>query len=211
MSTKTAIKDIKRRRIDWEIEQHIRECSSQGASPAQIRKDLFEKFPETETRKIPDQRVIRDIAREHTAEDRSGAWQLGDSEDTAGAKAVLAAMAAVNKYGYNATITRSEAEWIARIAPHADYGWEEDWRAREIAGSQPAPGLEPHSLWILARQYLACEANRRPTLAIDLLLAFKPWRDESWRTRAYQETLNRLGLKPLTYLWLLPEWEHSDE
>ena len=92
-------------------------------------------------------------------------------------------------------ITRAEADWIARIAPHADYWWEEDGKR----------GLEPQSLWILARQYLACGANQRSTLPIELLLAFKPWREDSWRREKYQETLDRLGLKPLTYLWLLPE------
>lgn len=190
----------KSRRIRSEFERFIRERAIQGASAPQIRQELIERFPEGKDRKIPDPRVVRDIVREHRTEDLSGPWQLGDSDSDADAAAVLAAMTAVHKYRRGAVITRAEAEWIARIAPHVDYGWEEDGRSL----------LQPDSLWILARQYLASRAHQRSTLPIDLLLAFKPWReDQRWRSTAYQEALDRLGLQQPTYLWLLPE--DSDE
>jgi hypothetical protein len=194
MDTRTEQKRVKDRRIHWQFEEFIRRRAVRGLSAAQIQRELSAKLQGT-GRKPPDGRTIRDIVKEHAVEDRSGPWQLGDSASDADATAVLAAMAVVYRDGYNARITRAEADWIARIAPHADYWWEEDGKR----------GLEPQSLWILARQYLACEANQRSTLPIELLLAFKPWREDSWRRKKYQETLDRLGLKPLTYLWLLPE------
>ena len=163
-----------RKRIRGEAQDLIRECVAKSWTPKQIHEVLGERFTGSE---VPSLRTVQRYVRDH-APDESGRWGVGDSsgEDAA---AILESLAAVAEKsgGRRTTLTKLEADWIARL--------------RTIA-----PERDPWDTYIDARRYISRQARGDSTEDLDLRYAFRPWRSKSDAARfdATQRARERLDL-----------------
>jgi hypothetical protein len=107
----------------------------------------------------------RYIDEQRSGPDTSGAWQFGDPSITNQAL-ILDTLAELVTWteGQTQLITTAEAEMLIELAPHT-------------------PGLSIRHRWRLAMLYRLRRARGAPTLDLDQFLAFKPWLDETHRTR----------------------------
>ena len=116
-------------------------------------------------------RTFERIVRDARIEDRDGKWSLGDSENSASARAVLDVLAALVTWseGQRMYVTKGEARWIAKI-------------------QKVASVLLPLDSWWIAVEYLRREAAGQGTQDLDALLALIPsWSDDTG-TKQSEET-----------------------
>lgn len=147
----------RRRRIDPDIMEAIEDMAAKGIGGAAITRAL-EKDGRFAGR-VPSERTVQNVVRELSPPDPSESWSLADAADGEEAAMVLPVLAAVIRAsaGKVSMVTRSEADWIVKLS--------------RVAGDLPA-----WALYRLAGKYQRCQVSGRPTRALDILVAFAPWR-----------------------------------
>lgn len=101
----------RRRRIPGPVLEAIEGLALRGFTPAQIDKELASR----EMADIPTTRTIRRIVADLAPRDPSTPWHLQDADDEAALVLPVLAEVIVQSEGRTRTLTRGEADWIARI------------------------------------------------------------------------------------------------
>lgn len=158
----------RRRYLDADVQGAIEARAIDGLTPSQVLRDL-ERQPQY-ARRLPTLRTVQRIVKE-APKDQSAPWSLADS-DGEDARLILETwQAAITTGMRRINITNAQAEWVLKIR-------------------KAAPGLSPYYVWLLAGDYRARAQRGENTEALDLFLAFRPWRDldsRAWYEVAVQE------------------------
>ncbi len=135
----------------------IEEMAAKGVNGAAIARALG--VDQRFAARAPSERTVQNVVRELSPPDPSEPWSLADAADGEEAAMVLPVLAAVirESAGKVSMVTRSEAGWIVKLS--------------RVAGDLPA-----WALYRLAGKYQRCQVSGRPTRALDILVAFAPWR-----------------------------------
>lgn len=184
----TATRGAVRDRTPGPIEEAIIDLTLRGYTPVQIAGVLpgeVRKIAKREgwkSSKVPHLRTIQRIARRVKPSDQSGLWRIDDSAPAA-ARHVLdfLALAITESEGRVTTVTRMEAEWIARF--------------REVG-----PPMSFEQTARLLSVYGDRRERETTTADIDAFIAFAPWR--SRRAAALYMTAVVRGQVPLAPAWL---------
>lgn len=164
----------KRRRrasyLDRDVLAAISELALKGASAAQIRRKL--ETNQAFAGRLPSDRTIYRIVKEHRPPDTSGRWSPTD-DDPQDAALVLDVLQFAIRFtdGFTRWFTNAEADQIARL--------------RGMRPDMPA-----FEAFLVARLYLIRRACGEPCDDLDAYLVFAPWRNaDAWA--AYQDAVQR--------------------
>ena len=149
------------RQIDPYVQYEIEEKTGLGWTPKQIHRWFEEqvidkRLPES---KLPGERTLQRVAEEATMRDTSGPWRIADADDPEDAKLILDVLAnvTVHSTGKKHSFTKEEARWVLRV--------------RKIV-----PDADPVKVWFVARAYQLYQSRGLDSRALDMYLAFAPWR-----------------------------------
>ena len=147
-------------RTDGDVLEAIHDRLGRGRSPRQIYGELS-----ADTRfgaRTPSIKTIKRMADTFGPPSSEDRWSLeaADPEQVVAVWPVFAAFAKRDKVWQCAYVTKAVAHVLVRL----------------FAG---APDLDPYVAYLVAAAFVARQRDGRPTLGLELGLAFAPWRDEA--------------------------------
>jgi hypothetical protein len=150
-----------------EVLATIRQRAEVNPNAAEIQRELAELYPAAD---VPSERTIRDVIKENRAPDPADpdAWSpiASDGADASLVMPVLRAVMAETA-GRRWRFTKEQAATVARV--------------RSVA-----PDLAPLNVYVLANAYTTSARRGVPPSALDVLVAFAPWRGARERDLYWQ-------------------------